>query len=102
MKKPTSKKQKPATKNMASNLMLAAGLRVKIHLVDTGINDFEVNGFYSMPKAEDLIDIVNIIDEKEFTDEQLDKIHSLCWSVWYCSWSKDEKGIFNLLACSGA
>lgn len=84
-----------------ANRLLAAGLRVKLHLADVNSNSFIIPGFHFIPRRGDLIDAENLIDEKNYSDEELGKIYSLCWSVWYVNWGKDEFGFFAEIVCEG-
>ena len=81
--------------------LLAAGLRVKLHLADVNSNSFVIPDFHFVPRKYDLIDVGNLIDEKNYSDEELDKIYSLSWSVWYVNWGKDDFGFFAEIVCEG-
>jgi len=81
--------------------LLAAGLRVKLHLADVNLNSFVIPDFHFVPRKDDLIDVENLIDKKNYSEEELDKIYSLSWSVWYVNWGKDEFGFFAEIVCEG-
>jgi hypothetical protein len=81
--------------------LLAAGLRVKLHLADVNSNSFVIPNFHFVPRKDVLIDAGRLIDEKNYSDEELDKIYSLSWSVWYVNWGKDEFGFFAEIVCEG-
>ena len=81
--------------------VLYAGFRVKIYLVDVIEKPFFIEPMMAVPRKEDLIAIENIIDEKDFTNKELDLIYKYAWSVWYVSWTKDEKGYVAELNCVG-
>jgi choline kinase len=78
-----------------------AGLRVKLRLAGVNSNSFIIPDFYFVPREGDLIDVENLIDEKNYSDEELHKIYSLLWSVWYVKWGKDEFGFFAEIGCEG-
>lgn len=84
-----------------ANRLLAAGLRVKLRLVGVDSNSFVIPNFHFVPRNGDLIDVENLIDEKNYSDEELYKIYSLSWSVWYVNWGKDEFGFFAEIVCEG-
>ena len=84
-----------------ANRLLAAGLRVKLHLADVNSNSFVIPNFHFVPRKGDLIDAQNLIDENNYSDEELNEIDSLSWSVWYVKWSKDEFGFFAEIVCEG-
>ena len=84
-----------------ANRLLAAGLRVKLHLADVNSNSFVIPNFNFVPRKNDLIDAENLIDEKNYSEEEIDKIYSLSWSVWYVNWGKDEFGFFAEIVCEG-
>ena len=84
-----------------ANRVLAAGLRVKLHLADVNSNSFVIPNFHFVPRKDDLIDVEKLIDEKNYSTEELYKIYGLSWSVWYVNWSKDEFGFFAEIVCEG-
>ena len=84
-----------------ANRLSASGLRVKLNLADVNPNSFVIPDFHFVPRKYDLIDVENLIDEKNYSDEELDKIYSLSWSVWYVNWGKDEFGFFAEIVCEG-
>lgn len=84
-----------------ANCLLAAGLRVKLHLADVNPIPFEIPNFHFVPRKDDLIDVGSLIDENNYSDEELKKIYSLSWSVWYVNWGKDEFGFFAEIVCEG-
>jgi len=91
---------KNTTKPMAYDALLCAGLRVKLHLAGIKPDSFLTNIPF-VPRAGDLIEAENMIDEKNYTDDELDKIHTLSWSVWYVNWGKDKDGYFAEIVCEG-
>ena len=82
-----------------ANCLLAAGLRVKLHLADVNSNSFVIPNFHFVPRKGDLIDAEDLIDENNYSIEELKKIHSISWSVWYVNWGKDEFGFFAEIVC---
>ena len=84
-----------------SNSVFYANLRVKLHLSDVNSNSFIIPDFHFVPRKGDLIDAENLIDEKNYSDEELDKIYSLSWSVWFVNWGKDDFGFFAEIVCEG-
>lgn len=84
-----------------ANRLLASGLRVKLHFAYTTLDSFLLPGFHFLPRKGDLIDLKSLIDEKNYSDEELDKIYSLSWSVSCVNWGKDEFGIFAEISCEG-
>ena len=84
-----------------ANRLLAAGLRVKLHLADVNSNSFLIPNFHFVPRKDDLINVADLIDEKNYSEEELDEIYSLAWSVWYVNWGKDEFGFFAEIVCEG-
>lgn len=85
----------------STNHLLAAGLRVKLHLADVNSNSFVIPNFHFVPRKGDFINVKNLIDKKNYSDEELDEIHSLSWSVWYVNWGKDDFGFFAEIVCAG-
>lgn len=80
--------------------MLIDEIRVKLQLSTVNSDSF-LSDVPFIPRAGDLIEAVNIIDKKNYTDDELNKIHSLCWSVWYINWGKDKDGYFAEIVCEG-
>lgn len=77
------------------------GLRVKLHFAYTTLNSFLLPGFHFLPRKGDLIDLGSLIDEKNYSDEELDEIYSLSWSVLCVNWGKDKFGVFAEITCEG-
>jgi len=77
------------------------GIRILIHLVDVIEKPFFIEPITHIPTKGDLIAIENIIDEKDFTDSELNKIYEYSWSVWYVNFTKDKKGYLVELNCVG-
>jgi len=88
-------------KSNDAKCLLAAGLRVKLHLLDVNSDLFVIPNFHFVPRDGDLIDVVQMIDENNYSDEEFKKIYKLSWSVWYVNWSKDEFGFFAEIVCKG-
>lgn len=84
-----------------ANSLLAAGLRVKLGLADINSNSFVIPNFHFVPRKGDLIDAETLIDENNYSDEEIEKIYSISWSVWYVNWGKDEFGFFAEIVCEG-
>ena len=80
--------------------VLSTGIRVKLDLADVKSESF-LTDIPFVPRKGDLIDAENMIDEKNYTSEELDKIYSLAWSVWYVNWGKDKDGYFAEIVCQG-
>jgi hypothetical protein len=87
--------------NHENGRLLPAALRVKLLLANVNSNSFVIPEFHFVPRKNDLIDVLSLIDEKNYSDEELDKIYSLSWSVWYVNWGKDEFGFFAQIVCEG-
>lgn len=77
-------------------------IRVKIKLDGINYNSFLIKDFHYVPRANDLIEVQNFIDENNYTNEELDKIHSLAWEIMYVNWNKDDLGFFAEINCSGS
>jgi hypothetical protein len=73
--------------------------RVKLRLADTNFKPFVIPNFYHVPRKGDLINVKDLIIETNYSAEELEKICSLSWVVWFVSWGKDDTGYYAKIVC---
>lgn len=65
------------------------------------IHQVFIEDFPSRPITGDLINLSDILEEEQLTEEQRELIDSLSFDVFLCSWEKDDKGIYLRIHCIG-
>lgn len=60
-----------------------------------------IEDFPSRPLEGEIIDLSNILEEEQLTEEQRELVDLLVFSVDMCSWNKDDKGIYLKIYCTG-
>ncbi len=65
------------------------------------IHQVFIEDFPSRPLEGDLIQLSDILEEEELNEEQRELIDFLTFDVEYCSWEKDDKGIYLKIHCIG-
>jgi len=90
------------TKAINYEPLLCAGLRVKLTLTGVNGNSFFIQPMPIIPRKGELLDVVNMFDEKNYTELEIQEIYDYIWRVWYVNWDKDKEGYFAEIVCEGS
>lgn len=74
--------------------------RVKLQLEDIKSESILLDIPF-IPRKGDFIDVQSIINENNYTDDELDKIGILIYHVAYVTWTKDKHGYLVEIMCDG-